>query len=156
MVLPLHGEAAGPQLGKFFDMVGYDTMALVQSVTDDYVRFVVMHNQSTHVLLAEVHAASEPSDGMADPGKLLATYRYDDANDWRVAYRLALAEAVRRAGIGGAPADPEACPGCNCKPGDGVTEGCSHPDGCGYFKTEVDSADISRLSKIAREADPRD
>ena len=30
------------------------------------------------------------------------------------------------------PLDPEACPGCGCLPGDGVTEGCDHPGGCGY------------------------
>ncbi|MCP4203739.1 MAG: hypothetical protein GY769_17615 [bacterium] len=28
--------------------------------------------------------------------------------------------------------DPEACPGCGCKPGDGKTEGCDDPDGCGF------------------------
>jgi hypothetical protein len=27
----------------------------------------------------------------------------------------------------------EQCPGCGCLPGDGVTEGCTHPDGCGAF-----------------------
>jgi hypothetical protein len=27
-----------------------------------------------------------------------------------------------------------ACPGCGCEPGDGVTPGCSHPDGCGYWE----------------------
>jgi len=26
-----------------------------------------------------------------------------------------------------------ACPGCGCMPGDGVTAGCTHEDGCGYF-----------------------
>lgn len=26
----------------------------------------------------------------------------------------------------------EACPGCGCMPGDGVTEGCDDPIGCGY------------------------
>jgi hypothetical protein len=25
-----------------------------------------------------------------------------------------------------------ACPGCGCRPGDGVTAGCFHPDGCGH------------------------
>lgn len=28
--------------------------------------------------------------------------------------------------------DSDACPGCGCKPGDGVTAGCFHPDGCGH------------------------
>lgn len=31
--------------------------------------------------------------------------------------------------------DPEACPGCFAKPGDGVTVGCSHPEGCGYWRS---------------------
>ncbi len=30
--------------------------------------------------------------------------------------------------------DDEACPGCGCTPGDGVTSGCNHPDGCGFAK----------------------
>ena len=28
----------------------------------------------------------------------------------------------------------EECPGCGCLPGDGITETCFHPEGCGYFK----------------------
>jgi len=28
--------------------------------------------------------------------------------------------------------DDCACPGCGCKPGEGRTSGCTHPDGCGY------------------------
>ena len=27
--------------------------------------------------------------------------------------------------------DPSACPGCGCKPGEGVTEACTDPMGCG-------------------------
>ena len=34
--------------------------------------------------------------------------------------------------------DPEACPGCGCRPGDGRTEGCHHPDGCGFWEKEED------------------
>lgn len=30
----------------------------------------------------------------------------------------------------------EACPGCGCRPGDGITEKCNHPAGCGYWKEE--------------------
>jgi hypothetical protein len=29
---------------------------------------------------------------------------------------------------------PDACPGCGCQPGDGLTGGCTHPDGCGYWR----------------------
>jgi len=28
--------------------------------------------------------------------------------------------------------DDMACAGCGCKPGEGRTPGCTHPDGCGY------------------------
>lgn len=31
----------------------------------------------------------------------------------------------------------EACPGCGCMPGDGVTESCNHPDGCGWSKSNM-------------------
>jgi type IV secretory pathway VirB10-like protein len=30
--------------------------------------------------------------------------------------------------------DPEACPGCGCLPGDGLTEGCEDEGGCGYYR----------------------
>jgi hypothetical protein len=30
--------------------------------------------------------------------------------------------------------NPEACPGCGCLPGDGLTDGCEDPTGCGYFR----------------------
>lgn len=31
-------------------------------------------------------------------------------------------------------AQGERCPGCGCEPGDGLTEGCAHPEGCGFFR----------------------
>ena len=30
--------------------------------------------------------------------------------------------------------NPEACPGCGCLPGDGVSEDCDDEEGCGFFK----------------------
>lgn len=30
--------------------------------------------------------------------------------------------------------DGEACPGCGCRPGDGLTAGCDHPAGCGFYR----------------------
>lgn len=30
--------------------------------------------------------------------------------------------------------DNEACPGCGCCPGDGITMGCDDPNGCGHWK----------------------
>lgn len=33
--------------------------------------------------------------------------------------------------------DPEQCPGCGAKPGDGVKRWCSHPLGCGHWKAEA-------------------
>jgi hypothetical protein len=32
--------------------------------------------------------------------------------------------------------DDEACPGCGCEPGDGVTEDCDDPAGCGFWKEQ--------------------
>lgn len=32
----------------------------------------------------------------------------------------------------------DACPGCGCEPGDGITETCNNPDGCGFSKSERD------------------
>lgn len=135
------------ETGKFFDMLGYDLLAQVQHVTDDYVRLMVLHNNSSHVLLAEAHAMSEPDDRMAEPAKLVAAYPYIGEHDWRVAYKLALAEAVRLAHKG-----DDSCPGCGCRPGDGTTAGCTAPDGCGYFTpTPAD-----KLTEIAVNPDARD
>lgn len=30
-----------------------------------------------------------------------------------------------------------ACPGCGCEPGDGYTDGCDDPAGCGYFTCDA-------------------
>ncbi len=31
----------------------------------------------------------------------------------------------------------DACPGCGKEPGEGVTESCNHPNGCGFWKEEM-------------------
>ena len=31
----------------------------------------------------------------------------------------------------------EDCPGCGCGPGDGITDDCFHPIGCGWFKNQM-------------------
>jgi len=131
---------ANLQTGEFFDMFGYDALAQVQSVDDEMVRYFILTNNSSHILLAEAHAMSEPSDKVQEPAKLVAAYPYGaTADDWKVAYRIATVEAVRLSHIA-PPVDDEACPGCGCKPGDGLTDGCFHPVGCGYFK-HVDERD---------------
>lgn len=33
------------------------------------------------------------------------------------------------------------CPGCGCKPGDGMTEGCEAEEGCGYFRSLMNDND---------------
>jgi len=33
--------------------------------------------------------------------------------------------------------DPEACPGCGCRPGDGISEKCEHPEGCGFNRARA-------------------
>jgi len=38
-----------------------------------------------------------------------------------------------------------ACPGCKCMPGDGRTEGCKDPDGCGYG-LELTEAELTEIS----------
>lgn len=47
-----------------------------------------------------------------------------------------------------AETDPEACPGCGCKPGDGYTAGCNHSEGCGFYKGE-----LSRLTDLPESED---
>lgn len=55
--------------------------------------------------------------------------------------KAALAEAIQREvarrgveleGIDADEANPEACPGCGCLPGDGRTNGCRDAIGCGF------------------------
>jgi hypothetical protein len=36
----------------------------------------------------------------------------------------------------------EACPGCGCEPGDGLTDDCEHPDGCGFGRRMHCDGDI--------------
>ena len=31
----------------------------------------------------------------------------------------------------------EACPGCGAEPGDGLTEGCTDENGCGFWRNEM-------------------
>lgn len=153
----IHGEPAAPEMGKFFDMFGYDMVAQVQHASDDYVRYFILTNNSDHLLIAEAHAASEPSAEMQEPAKLVASYAYGE--NWQAAYRLALAETVRLSGLETLTADPEACPGCGCKPGDGITAACNHPEGCGYFKQVAPAArgtEAAKLQDISRHPDARD
>jgi hypothetical protein len=37
------------------------------------------------------------------------------------------------------PMNPEACPGCNCLPGEGITKSCNDAMGCGYWKKQEPS-----------------
>lgn len=36
--------------------------------------------------------------------------------------------------------DPEACPGCGSRPGDGITPGCDDPMGCGHNRRNQEDA----------------
>ena len=40
--------------------------------------------------------------------------------------------------LGQAAVNALACPGCGCTPGDGITESCNDPMGCGYAKSVKD------------------
>lgn len=91
------------QRGKAFNMTGYDHFGEVQSLRDDMVRYVLLHNHSSHVLLAEVHAMAEPTTTMPEPARLVDTYAYGACRDgWKGAYAQAMREAVRLAGLAGA------------------------------------------------------
>ena len=35
----------------------------------------------------------------------------------------------------------DSCPDCGCDAGDGVTEGCEHPEGCGWVRDVHGAAD---------------
>lgn len=158
------------QTGKTFDMRGYDLLAQVQHVTDDMTMLFVLHNNSTHVLLAEATAppvrdmdGGRYHGGDEEPAMLVASFAYAPfEHGWRVAYKQALAAAMRRAHSG----DPM-CDGCGCMPGDGVTAGCTHPDGCGYDPDQqhAGEGDAGRgarqttgehLRTLAANPDPRD
>jgi hypothetical protein len=46
--------------------------------------------------------------------------------------------------------DPEACPGCDCKPGDGVTKDCDDAAGCGYYRAlaaELADTDAAHMAR---------
>lgn len=50
----------------------------------------------------------------------------------RVFGKLMTEVAELAAAVEAAATNPEACPGCGCLPGDGTTDGCEHPEGCGF------------------------
>jgi len=43
--------------------------------------------------------------------------------------------------------NPEACPGCGSMPGDGITEGCNDPNGCGENRLHASTLVASRRQK---------
>lgn len=49
----------------------------------------------------------------------------------------AVLNAIDQGVIPGGGDDAEACPGCRCRPGDGITPGCEHPLGCGFWRAEA-------------------
>lgn len=48
------------------------------------------------------------------------------------------------------PEDPEACPRCGCCPGDGITESCNDPTGCGYWKADDLASAHRRIDRERR------
>ncbi len=38
--------------------------------------------------------------------------------------------------------EDDECPGCGCQPGDGITDDCEHPDGCGWAKRTHCDGDV--------------
>jgi hypothetical protein len=48
------------------------------------------------------------------------------------------------------PAD--ACPGCGKRPGEGLTPGCEHPAGCGYWRQAIPQWSETRRYQISFES----
>jgi hypothetical protein len=48
--------------------------------------------------------------------------------------------------------DPEACPGCACLPGDGLTDGCDDPAGCGFYRANACAEVLARAEEAAEDA----
>jgi hypothetical protein len=142
---------------RTIDITGYD---IVATANCDHGAVLVLNNNSSHYLVAESDAAGEgfAADGMHTVQRhpratLVASFAYGP-RDSRAAYLLALADMVARAAehtSDGDAFDPEACPTCGSKPGEGrgyVTRRigspgrpaqrvpCSDPDGCGYYYDE--------------------
>ena len=58
----------------------------------------------------------------SDGGEIIeSNYHCVGLGNWR----------VRDAMLGAVQLDADACPGCGCRPGDGITKGCHDPIGCG-------------------------
>ncbi len=46
--------------------------------------------------------------------------------------------------------DPEACPGCGSRPGDGITFGCNDPMGCGHNRANQDASISDAIADTQR------
>jgi hypothetical protein len=50
-----------------------------------------------------------------------------DMDEWKLMFQMQMRKSRERCQP---PVDPEACPNCGCKPGDGYTTGCDACDHC--------------------------
>lgn len=61
-----------------------------------------------------------------------AQVRYDELADIASSYQDTLESLAKQIEAA------DYCPGCGCRPGDGITESCDDLDGCGYLKEQRD------------------
>jgi hypothetical protein len=119
------------EIGSTFTVTGYD---LVAKAACDHGWVLVLSNNSSHLLVAE---QGLPDDGqLVDTAVLTASYGYagPGAMLYTAALKLALARMSDTVLQHTADCDTtECCPSCGSKPGDGRTDGCFDPDGCGYW-----------------------
>jgi len=86
--------------GDLFDLTDFEHMATVASVVWDGERIMVLSNNSSHMHVARVRVdAGMPPTGIRQPGILLGSYPYFADDDWKVAYTLAVDEAMFQAGL---------------------------------------------------------
>ena len=81
-------QASGPRVGDWFDPAGYEQVASVQGTGEsDPGTYLLMHNHSTHYLLAVKPA--EGRGGPADSAQLVRLMRTFDylQRDWSEAYK---------------------------------------------------------------------
>lgn len=112
----------------------------------------MLNNNSSHYLV--VHEV-KLTHGDGGHGRVIASFQYGGPSDNlpKTCYSYALQRMLEDAVSHSFTDEPDEangldmCPGCGCKPGDGVTPGCTHEDGCGYFKAQSITALIDKVQE---------
>lgn len=106
-----------------FDVRGYERVASIQT---DFGFALLLHNNSSHFFIISV------TDETAAAGTLHEMMPYT-----AVSYVQALDKVLAFSKRFINEDNEDGCPGCGVVPGDGVTKGCLHPDGCGFWGAEA-------------------